>query len=95
VPPDTKITKAKVNDKTGKAKFSFKGTGDVTGFECALKKPKKPKNGKLAAKPAKFRSCSSPKKYQLKDGKSKFSVRAVGPGGKDPTPAKQKVKFFG
>jgi Divergent InlB B-repeat domain len=91
-PPGTKITKAKVR-RDGKVSFSFTGSGDATGFECALKKPKK--RSKVAAKPARFKSCSSPKSYKLRPGKSKFQVRAVGPGGTDPTPAKKKVKFSG
>jgi hypothetical protein len=95
-PPDTKITKTKLNKKTGKVKFAFKGTGAVTGFECALKKAKKPKRQRSAvARPARFRACSSPRKYKLKVGKSKFFVRAVGPGGRDPSPAKKAARFRG
>jgi hypothetical protein len=84
-PPDTKITKSKISQKRKKAKFKFKATGTATGFECKLR-GKGHKKG--------FRSCDSPKKYKhLKKGKYTFKVRAVGPGGKDPSPAKKRFKI--
>ena len=33
-PPNTKITKAKIKKKKGKATFRFKAIGTATGFEC-------------------------------------------------------------
>jgi hypothetical protein len=84
-PPDTKITKSKVSQRRHKAKFKFKAKGTATGFECKLR-GKGHKKG--------FRSCDSPKKYKhLKKGKYTFKVRAVGPGGKDPSPAKKRFKI--
>jgi hypothetical protein len=83
--PDTKITKAKISQRRHKAKFRFKAIGTATGFECKLR-GKGHKKG--------FRNCSSPKKYKhLKKGKYTFKVRAVGPGGKDPSPAKKRFKI--
>jgi hypothetical protein len=83
--PDTKITKAKISQRRHKAKFVFKAVGMATGFECQLK-GKGQKKG--------FRRCTSPKKYKhLKKGRYTFEVRAVGPGGKDPSPATKSFKI--
>jgi hypothetical protein len=83
--PNTQITKAKIDKKRKQAKFTFKATGTSTGFECKLR-GKGQKGG--------FKSCDSPKKYKrLKKGKYTFQVRAVGPGGKDATPAKKTFKI--
>ena len=88
-PPNTKITKAKISqEKKRKATFRFKAIGASTGFECRLKQAhhRKPK--------ATFKKCKSPKAYKhLKPGRYTFSVRAKGPGGVDPTPAKKKFKL--
>jgi hypothetical protein len=85
VPPDTKITKAKINAKKDVATFKFKASGQSTGFQCALARKHKK---------AKFKKCSSPKTYKkLKPGKYIFEVRAVGPGGTDPSPAMKKFKI--
>lgn len=83
--PDTKITRARIDPQARKATFKFKATGAAGSFQCAL-----------ASKhhSAKFKSCTSPKVYKnLKPGKFTFEVRAVGPGGTDPTPAKKQFKI--
>ena len=84
-PPNTKITSAKINQKKHKATFKFKATGaQATGFECQLKKGNK----------GSFKRCGSPKTYKhLKKGKYTFKVRAVGPGGKDGSPATKGFKI--
>jgi Divergent InlB B-repeat domain len=84
-PPNTTIGQATINSSKGTATFKFKARGQKTGFQCALvRKHKKPK----------FKSCRSPKTYKkLKPGKYTFEVRAVGPGGTDPSPAKKKFKI--
>ena len=64
--------------------------GRGASFECALVKMKKGK-GKKQPKP-KFKSCKSPKKYSLKPGKYRFSVRAVLSGVADPSPATKTFK---
>jgi hypothetical protein len=85
--PNTKITKAKVKQRRRKAKFKFKATrGPATSFQCKLKRKGHGAKG--------FRRCSSPKTYKhLKRGKYTFSVRAVGPGGTDGSPATDRFKI--
>jgi fibronectin-binding autotransporter adhesin len=77
--PETKLgahPKAVVKTKKAKVAVRFTFSSDVAGstFECKLDK-------------AAFAPCKSPKSYKVKAGKHKFSVRAVGPGGTDATPA--------
>jgi hypothetical protein len=85
-PPNTQITKAKISQRRKKAKFNFRATGNATGFECQLER----KRHKLKA----FSSCVSPKVYKhLRKGRYTFEVRAVGPGGKDPSPAEKSFKI--
>jgi hypothetical protein len=87
-PPNTGITQATINSSKDKATFKFIASGEKTGFQCALvsKKHRKPQ----------FKSCRSPKTYKhLKNGKYTFEVRAVGPGGEDPSPAKKRFKISG
>lgn len=85
-PPNTVISKAKISSAKHRATFRFRATGQATGFQCALvsKKRKRPR----------FRTCRSPKTYRkLKPGRYLFEVRAVGPGGPDPSPAKRRFKI--
>ncbi len=82
-PPNTKITRDRISTKKGKAKFNFTAKGRADGFKCELRRKHH------AAK--KFKGCHSPKTYRhLKHGSYTFEVRAIGPGGPDPTPAKQR-----
>ena len=84
--PNTLIQKAKVDQPKRKATFRFKARGPHSGFQCRLTGQGK--------KLKRFRKCSSPKTYKkLKVGKHVFYVRASGPGGKDPTPAKKKFEI--
>ena len=92
-PPNTKISKAKINQSNDSAKFAFTAAGEsnakaTSGFQCALVKKKR-------AKP-KFKKCASPKKYKhLKPGKHKFRVAATDQADNtDPTPAKFKFKVL-
>lgn len=81
-PPQTKLKQAQIDAGKGKASFRFKGSGKLTGFQCALASGKRKK--------PKFRPCRSPKTYKkLAPGTYVFKVRAVGPGGPDATPAKK------
>ena len=84
-PPNTKITKAKVNAVRRTATFKFKATGSSTGFQCAhVQKRNRPK----------FKKCSSPKTYKrLKRGRYIFEVRALGIGGADPSPAEKAFRI--
>ena len=62
-------------------KFGF--SSDVAGatFQCKIDK-------------GSYKSCRSPKTFKVKPGQHKFSVRAVGPGGTDATPATYKFKVI-
>ncbi|MGN6276089.1 MAG: hypothetical protein ACTHNP_09205 [Solirubrobacterales bacterium] len=70
--------------KRGKAtagiRFHFTANGAVTGFECKLDRQR-------------FLPCKAPRGYRLRPGLHHFAVRAFGPGGKDPTPAKVRVEI--
>jgi hypothetical protein len=92
-PKGTAITKAKINKKKHTASFSFSAPGAITGFQCALMKPKK--KGKHHKKPKLvFSSCGSSKTYKhLKPGKYTFEVRALDTLGADATPAINKFKI--
>jgi DNA-binding beta-propeller fold protein YncE len=84
-PPNTKILKAKINSKVGRATFKFKAIGTASGFQCALAK----KHRK-----SRFKKCKSPKTYtHLKTGRYLFEVRALDGGVKDPSPAKKKFRI--
>ncbi len=86
-PPDTTITKAKVNAKHSKASFEFEALGEATGFQCELKR-------KHAQTQPRFTDCNSPKTYKpLKPGKYTFAARAVGPGGTDTSPARKRFRI--
>ncbi len=93
-PHGTAITSAKIKKHKHTAAFTFSASGTVTGFQCALVKPKKKKHGKHHKKPKLvFGSCTSPKTYKhLKHGKYTFEVRAVNSAGVDPNPAIRKFK---
>ena len=86
VRPNTKITKTKVNHRRHKVKFKFKATrAAATRFQCNLKGKRKATG---------WKRCSSPKTYKrLKRGRYKFKVRAIGPGGKDNSPATDKFRI--
>jgi fibronectin-binding autotransporter adhesin len=82
--PNTKIGAhpgAKVFTSKAKLKVKIAFSADLAGatFECKLDK-------------GAFARCSSPKSYKVKPGKHTFSVRAIGPGGTDATPAKISFK---
>jgi hypothetical protein len=88
-PPDTKIVGAKISSSKDKATFKFKSIGMATGFQCELR-------GKHSHQTPTFKACRSPKTYtHLIPGEYTFEVRAVGPGGVDPTPAKRNFKITG
>jgi hypothetical protein len=85
--PNTRITKAKVNSAKHKAKFRFKAIGEATRFQCKLK-------SKHRRTRARFKRCGSPKTYtRLKAGRYLFQVRALGPGGRDPAPARKRFRI--
>ncbi len=81
LPPDTVIDTTPDSTppfltNSATADFTFHGEGNISSLQC-----------KLDAEPA-FTTCTTPKQYTgLTDGEHTFSVRAVGPGGTDSTPA--------
>jgi hypothetical protein len=81
-PPDTKLTKAKMDPGDRKAAFRFIASGDAWSFGCRLKRPDKP---------TPVKDCRSPMTYKdLPPGRYLFKVRAFGPAGPDPSPAKKR-----
>ncbi len=91
LPPNTTITKTKIDRSQRKVSFSFQAVGNASGFECELIRPR----GRHHKKPkAAFSACKSPKTYKhLQPGKYRFEVRALNSAGVDPTPATKKVKL--
>jgi hypothetical protein len=84
-PPGTKMTRTRIDPSGRSATFGFTAIGTAGHFQCRLRRP----HGE-----AKFGSCSSPKTYRhLKPGRYVFSVRAIGPGGSDPTPATRRFRM--
>lgn len=85
VAPNTVIARATVRKSRHLASFAFRGLGGATRFQCRLKKI-----GKAAA----FRACASPRtSLHLTRGTYVFSVRAIGTGGTDPTPASYRFRI--
>lgn len=84
-PPKTSITRAVIDARQGRATFHFQATGNPTRFQCSLR-PR--------PKPPVFGNCRSPRSYRgLGSGRYLFAVRAIGPGGTDPTPAKHALRI--
>ena len=76
-PPDTSITAGPKGNVAPNVAFSFSSNKTGTSFECSL-------DG------AAYSACTSPKPYSsLSEGTHTFKVRAIGPGGKDETPAER------
>lgn len=83
-PPDTVLDShprkvIKIGGKRVKVKFSFHSPTTGASLECKLDR-------------GAYVACVSPKKYKVKSGKHKFSVRAVKGGVVDPTPVSFKFK---
>jgi hypothetical protein len=88
LPPNTKITHSRLDQKRRQAKFSFTASGSATRFQCALVKHSKQRH--KTPKPH-FTSCKSPKTLKhLKSDSYTFEVRGVNAGGADATPAKKR-----
>jgi uncharacterized repeat protein (TIGR02543 family) len=84
-PPRTTLIGASVDAKQRRLSFRFKADGESSGFQCSLRAPGK--------RPV-FSPCRSPRIYRgLKPGRYLFAVRAVGPGGADPIPAKRALRI--
>ncbi len=82
-PPDTRLTKVKMDSRRGKVTFKFIATGHAWSFGCKLKRPDKP---------TPVKDCSSPMTYRgLPPGHYRFQVRAYGPAGPDLTPSEKRI----
>jgi len=81
-PPETEVTKVKVEDK--KVTIRFKADEVLSTFMCRLDKKR-------------FKRCTSPKAYRnLDEGKHRILVQATDPAGNtDPSPAKGRFKIAG
>jgi hypothetical protein len=85
--PNTVLTSSRIRSSGHSATFRFAATGASTGFQCSLVRVP---TGQPAPAP-RYVACNSPKIYtQLEPGGYVFYVRAVGPGGPDPTPARHR-----
>ena len=83
--PTTRLSYVNVSEDRGRAKFKFAGGGNVQRLECALV------HGKTKPR---YKKCKSPVSYKnLAKGRYTFLVRAVGLGGSDATPAKEKFRI--
>ncbi|HEX6229717.1 MAG TPA: hypothetical protein VFZ41_09695 [Solirubrobacterales bacterium] len=96
--PNTRIVKGpkkrvRTKRKRARVRFVFRSPSRGARFECALQRLKKRKKGRRAPKP-RFKGCKSPKRYRLKPGKYRFSVRAVLGGVRDPSPAKRTFRVI-
>ena len=94
-PKGTTITSTQIKKKKkeGTATFRFTAPGAITGFQCALVKPRHGKHKKKKPKPH-FSKCGAPKRYKhLKPGRYTFEVRALDILGADPVPARKKFKI--
>jgi hypothetical protein len=97
--PGTRLGKAKIDSEKGTARFTFSGSGAVTGFACELLRPHRAGKGGKAAratrgKKPRFAACGSPKTYgHLAPGRYTFAVEAQGPGGSDTTPARRAFRI--
>jgi YVTN family beta-propeller protein len=86
-PPNTRITKSKINREKRRARFKFKAIGQAAGLQCELKR-------KHAHRKAKFKGCKSPKAYKhLRKGAYTFAARAFNSAGGDPSPAKKRFRL--
>ena len=84
--PNTKLgvhPGPRVTTKLAKLKVKFGFSSDIAGatFQCKIDK-------------SSFKACRSPKAFKVKPGRHKFSVRAVGPGGTDASPATYQFKVI-
>jgi hypothetical protein len=83
-PPNTLLTKVTIESRRHIAIFTFKATGKAIRFQCTLVRIPRGQH----APADHYRSCGSGKTYtHVAAGEYIFYVRAVGPGGTDPTPA--------
>jgi hypothetical protein len=90
-PPNTVITGRTIRSHRRTARFRFRAIGHATSLQCAtLRKPTVRHHKRRRTPKARFSRCRSPHAYKhLRRGHYTFSVRALGPGGVDRTPARR------
>lgn len=89
-PPRTRLTQTVITRRKRRATFRFDAVGAATGFQCKLTRPR---SARRTRGPARFSGCRSPRSYKrLTPGRYTFKLRAVGPGGPDPTPAERNFR---
>jgi hypothetical protein len=82
--PNTLLSAETIDPAGARATFRFRASGDATGFQCALARL----TAGAGAQTAPYARCSSPATFtRLQPDSYMFEVRAIGPGGGDPTPA--------
>jgi hypothetical protein len=81
---DTKITRARIRARKGRARFAFVGNG--AAFDCALTRRR--------ARPPRFKPCASPRTYKhLRRGRYRFQVRTRDVLGRiDTSPARKRFR---
>lgn len=84
-PPNTAITKAKIEAREDRASFDFHGTAGTRFLQCRLIGPTGNRRFTRCAKRRIFR--------RLPPGGYVFQVRAVGEAGADPTPATRRFEI--
>jgi hypothetical protein len=85
-PPNTLLSAETIDRSADSASFRFRAGGSSTGFECAL--VRKPTAVHAKTRPPNYAACGSAVTFtRLQAGSYVFYVRAVGPGGRDRTPA--------
>jgi hypothetical protein len=90
--PNTVITRRTIRSHRRTATFRFRAIGHATGLQCAIVRKPAPRrhHKRRHASKARFSRCRSPRAYRhLRHGHYIFSVRALGPGGIDRTPARR------
>ena len=82
--PNTLLSAETIDSAGARATFRFRAGGDSSGFQCALARV----TAGARTPPPAYARCSSPATFtHLQPTSYVFDVRAIGPGGTDPTPA--------
>jgi hypothetical protein len=82
--PNTLLSAETIDSAGARATFRFRAGGDSSGFQCALARV----TAGARTPPPAYARCSSPATFtHLQPASYVFDVRAIGPGGTDPTPA--------
>jgi hypothetical protein len=90
--PSTRLIFEQISSKHHSAKFRFKAAGGSPRIQCALVR-KPTRKGAKTPSPT-YARCGSTKTFKgLKAGSYVLYVRALGPGGVDPSPVRYSFKI--